>query len=207
MSVRGKRSHSHIRRLAAALVPRPLGTERYAPGGASASIDSADPPEADADALIAAFQVGAYSEARRRQRQARAREAAAHWSYVARIIARRMGDEPCAEPSLRRAMDANLTSGREASPARLPEPFSGVRQLDELERILNARPQQFRLQFFAAAGDRGPTIVAETVIPAPDASSAIRAAADEPWPAQAIGLRILDPEGREIFEQLRADRR
>jgi hypothetical protein len=79
--------------------------------------------------------------------------------------------------------------------------------LDELERILNAKPQQFRLQFFATAGDLGPTIVAETVIPALDASSAIRAAADEPWPARAIGLRILDLEGREIFEQLKADRR
>jgi hypothetical protein len=207
MSVRGNRSHSHIRRLAAALVPRPLGTERGGPEAASVGIDSADPPEADADALIAAFQVRAYSEARRRQRQARAREAAAHWSYVARIIALRTGVEPGAEPSLRRAMDADLTSDRETSPARLPERFSGVRQLDELERILNAKPQQFRLQFFAAAGDHGPTIVAETVIPAPDASSAIRAAANEPWPAQAIGLRLLDREGREIFEQLRADRR
>lgn len=79
--------------------------------------------------------------------------------------------------------------------------------MDELERILNARPQPFRLQFFAAAGDHGPNIVAETVISARDASGAIRAAADEPWPAQAIGLRILDPEGAEIFEQMRADRR
>jgi hypothetical protein len=204
MSVRGKRSHSHIRRLAAALVPRPLGTERDA---ASAGIDSAGPPEADADALIAAFRVRAYSEARRRQRQARAREAAAHWGYVATIIARRTGAEPGAEPLFRRATDADLPPDRETSPRRLPEPFSGVTLLDELERILNARPQEFRLQFFAAAGDHGPTIVAETVIPAPDASSAIRAAADEPWPAQAIGLRILDPEGREIFEQLKADRR
>jgi hypothetical protein len=104
-------------------------------------------------------------------------------------------------------VDADLTTDREATPARSPEPFSEVGQLDELERILNAKSQQFRLQFFAVAGDHGPTIVAETVIPAPDASSAIRAAADTPWPAQAIGLRILDPEGREIFERLRADRR
>jgi hypothetical protein len=207
MSVRGKRSHSHIRRLAAALVPRPLATGRGAPEAASVSIASADRPEAEADALIAAFLVRAYSEARRRQRQARAWETAAHWGYVARIIALRTGAAPGAEPPLRRAMDANLTSDRETSPARLPEPFSGIRQLDELERILNAKPQQFRLQFFAVAGDHGPTIVAETVIPASDSSSAIRAAADEPWPAQAIGLRILDPEGREIFEQLKADRR
>lgn len=207
MSVRGKRSHSQIRRLAAALVPRPIGTELGAPEAAFVSIDSAAPPEADADALIAAFQARAYSEARRRQRQARAREAAAHWSYVAHIIAGRAGAEPGSEPSLRSGMDADLTSHWETSAVRPAEPFSGVGQLEELERILSAKSQQFRLQFFAVAGDHGPTIVAETVIPAPDASSAIRAAANERWPAQAIGLRILDPEGREIFEQLRADRR
>jgi hypothetical protein len=79
--------------------------------------------------------------------------------------------------------------------------------LDELERILAARSQRFRLQFFAVADDRGPSIVAETEIQAADASAAIRAAAVADWPPRAIGLRILDHEGREIFERLRADRR
>ena len=79
--------------------------------------------------------------------------------------------------------------------------------MDELECILAARPQRFRLQFFAVADDRGPSIVAETEIQAADASAAIRAAVDADWPPRAIGLRILDPDGREIFERLRADRR
>jgi hypothetical protein len=79
--------------------------------------------------------------------------------------------------------------------------------LEELERILDAKPQRFRLQFFAVAGDLGPTIVAETDIRAADASDAIRVAAEAPWPPRAIGVRVLDREGREIFEQLKADRR
>jgi hypothetical protein len=99
--------------------------------------------------------------------------------------------------------EAGATSGRDGS----PKPFSEIDPLDELERILAARPQRFRLQFFAAADDRGPSIVAETEIQAADASAAIRAAADADWPPRAIGLRILDHEGREIFERLRADRR
>jgi len=99
--------------------------------------------------------------------------------------------------------EAGATSGRDGS----PEPFSEIDPLDELERILAARPQRFRLQFFAVADDRGPSIVAETEIQAADASAAIRAAADADWPPRAIGLRILDHEGREIFERLRADRR
>ena len=105
---------------------------------------------------------------------------------------------------LRRPMARlGVTSGRNGS----PRPFSEIDPLDELERILAARPRRFRLQFFAVADDRGPSIVAETEIQAADASAAIRAAADADWPPRAIGLRILDHEGREIFERLRADRR
>ncbi len=101
-----------------------------------------------------------------------------------------------------RAAEAGLRSGRDES----PDPFSEIDPLDELERILAARPQLFRLQFFAVADDRGPSVIAETEIQAADASAAIRAAAGAEWPPRAIGLRILDREGREIFERLRADR-
>jgi hypothetical protein len=199
MSGRERRRHSSIRRLGARIV-------RPSSATAETEIDGARSPEAEADALIATFRARAYSEARRRQRQARSREAAAHWGHVARIIARRSRAAPGIEPPLRRAMGANLTPDREGWPVRAPEPFSEVRQLDELERILNARPQQFRLQFFAVAGADGPAIVAEADIQATDASDAIRAAADAPLPPQAIGVRVLDREGREIFEQLKADR-
>ena len=79
--------------------------------------------------------------------------------------------------------------------------------MDELVRILSARPQQFRLQFFAVADERGPAIVQEIALDAPDLEAAARAAAGSPWPQGAIGLRILDRDGRELFEQLKADRR
>jgi hypothetical protein len=107
----------------------------------------------------------------------------------------------------RRAMDAGRMSDRDASPARSPGFFSEVMQLEELERVLHVKPRHFRLQFFAVAGDHGPTVVAESDIRAADASDAIRAAADAVWPPRAIGLRVLDREGYEIFEQLKADRR
>jgi hypothetical protein len=190
-----------MRSLGAAFAAPPPGRAHDATTGAReaalVSIDSAQTPEADADALIAAFRVRAFSEARRRQRQARAAESAAHWSHVAKIIARRTGPQSRAEPSFRRAIDANRQS---------PSPFAEVRPLEELERILDARPHHFRLQFFSVATELGPTVVAETEIRAADATGAIREAADAVWPAQAIGLRVLDREGREIFEQLKADR-
>lgn len=100
---------------------------------------------------------------------------------------------------------AGVAFGRDRS----NDPFSEIDPLDELERILAARPQRFTLQFFAAAAanERGPSVIAEIEIEAADASAAIRAAVEEDWPPRALGLRILDNEGREIFERLKADRR
>jgi hypothetical protein len=194
MSVRGRTTYSRPRRPAA-----PVATAR-APEPAVARLDDPNALEADADALMAAFQLRAYSEARRRQREARSAGAAAHWDWVAGLVARRIGAPPAAGPSTR---DAGLASARDRS----PHPYSEVDPLDELERILAARPQPFRLQFYTVANESGPAILAETEIETADASSAIRAAADADWPPRAIGLRIIDREGREIFERLKADRR
>jgi hypothetical protein len=102
-----------------------------------------------------------------------------------------------------RAPEGGLRAGRSG----WSDPISEIDPLDELDRILFARPQRFRLQFFAAADDHGPAILAETEMEATDASAAIRASADANWPPGALGLRIIDHEGREIFERLRADRR
>ncbi len=194
MSVRGKRTYSRPRRPAASFA------SARAPEPAVVRLDDAHALEADADALMAAFQRRAYSEARRRQREARGVDTAAHWEWVAGLVARRIGAPPAAGPSTR---NAGIASARDRS----PHPYSEVDPLDELERILAARPQRFRLQFFTVASESGPAILAETEIEAADASSAIRAAADADWPPRAIGLRVIDREGREIFERLKADRR
>jgi hypothetical protein len=85
--------------------------------------------------------------------------------------------------------------------------FFQVDPLDELERILAVRLQCFRLQFFGAGADHGPAVLTETEIQAPDASAAIREAAAAGWPPRSVGLRLLDLEGREIFERLKADLR
>ena len=169
------------------------------------SIDAVT-PEADADQLIASFRVRAYSEARRRQRQAQATDAAKHWGDVARLIARRAGEQRDAQPS-RTEGDIDLADGREDLPARRPIRFFEVDPLDELERMLAARPQRFRLQFFGVAADHGPAVLTETEIQAADASGAILEATAANWPPRAVGLRLFDLEGREIFERLKADLR
>jgi hypothetical protein len=169
--------------------------------------ETAETPEADADRLIAAFRLRAYSEARRRQRQAQASDAVAHWSEVARLIARRSGEASDTRSQPQTEGDVDLAGAREDLPRPWPIRFFEVDPLDELERVLAVKPQRFRLQFFGVGADLGPAILTETEIQAPDASGAILAAAQAIWPPRAVGLRVLDLEGREIFERLKADMR
>src|SRR6185312_663788 len=195
MSISGRRSRPRIRRSLAA--PSSAGEQAPRESGGTA--------EADAGRLIATFGLGAYAEARRRQRQARASEAAAHWAHAASLIARRTGERRDGEFPARAKPDAGLAGGGGDLPGPWPIRFFEADPLDELERVLAVRPQWFRLQFFGAGPDLGPLVLGETEIEAPDATSAIRAAAEAAWPARAVGLRVLDLEGREIFERLKAD--
>ena len=195
MSIRGRRSYSRIR---GPFAPPPRAGEQ-------AARESGGTPEADSGRLIAGFGCGAYAEARRRQRQTRASEAGAHWAHVASLIARRTGEPRDGEFPARAKPDAGLAGGGENLPGPWPIRFFEVDPLDELERVLGVRLQCFRLQFFGAGPDLGPLVLGETEIEAPDASGAIRAAAQAAWPTRAVGLRVLDLEGREIFERLKAD--
>jgi hypothetical protein len=174
---------------------------------APADVDSAETPRADANQLIAAFRVRAYAEARRRQRQAAAPEAAGHWGEVASLIARRAGEPRQDQMPTRTELNAKAAHGGGALGAGAGVRFFEVDPVDELERTLAARPQSFRLQFFGAGADHGPAVLTETEIQADDASDAIRAAVAAKWPSRAIGLRLLDLDGREIFERLKADLR
>jgi hypothetical protein len=135
MSTRGRPSHSHVRRLRAP----PLKTR------AATDVESAKTPLADANQLIASFRVRAYSEARRRQREAGAPAAAAHWSQVSNLIARRAGERGGDESSARTESDGDVAYGAEALGARAPVRLFEVDPVDELERILAVRPQRFRL--------------------------------------------------------------
>jgi len=169
----------------------------------AADVEIAESPQADAELLMATFRVRAYSEARQRQRGAATPEAASHWARVANLITRRT--QGLSEPSTGE-LDLRAARSRE----RGVRPFVGffeVDTLDELERVLAARPQHFRLQFFGAGADLGPAVLSESEFEATDASEAIRDAVAATWPPRAVGLRLLDLEGREISERLKADLR
>lgn len=66
--------------------------------------------------------------------------------------------------------------------------------------------QGFRLQSFGVSKSQRPTIVHETNIDDEDGTSAIRAAMLADWPRNAIGVRVFDHQGFQVFERLKADR-
>ena len=69
------------------------------------------------------------------------------------------------------------------------------------------RPRKFLLQFFGVGPGRRPIIVSEIGIQATDVAAAIRQSTVAIWPPNAIGMRILNPEGHKVLEQLKPDRR
>ena len=163
--------------------------------------------DAEAEALIRTFRDGAYSEARRREHEASSDEIAKDWSRVALAIAHKMGGRVGVDPSTRIAMGALLVPDREPVASRPRASRSALSQVDQLDRILGARPPPFRIQFVGSASDCGSSILKEIEIQASNLSASIVAAAIVAWPPGTIGLRILDREGREVFGRQKADRR
>ncbi len=163
--------------------------------------------DAEAEALIRDLGDRAYSEARRRESEASSDAIAKDWGRVALSVARRMEKRLGFETAAGTATNAGLAPDRGPAPARQPQPESKIGAADEPKPTLAGKRQRFRVQFLGAAADRGPAILKEVEIQAADVSDAIVAAANATWPPHTIGLRILDREGREVFERQKADRR
>lgn len=141
--------------------------------------------DAEAEALLHAFGVGAYSEARRREREASSDAIAADWSQVALKVAR---------------LAAGLIDGVGSPTAASPP----VQASNDREPSL-ARTQPYRIQFVRFSPGRETSSLDEVLIEASDTSAAIIAAACARWPPQTRELRILDRTGRQVFERKAGD--
>jgi hypothetical protein len=64
---------------------------------------------------------------------------------------------------------------------------------------MTRQAQQFRVRYIGRSGT-----VHEVEIAARDTADAIRAAREAPWPPKAVGFRLIDTEGQEVFEQLKS---
>ncbi len=112
---------------------------------------------------------------------------------------------PCRKPA-----NTNLRAGLPSSP---PGSSEKVQPLERNHPDLRfdrytggaARPlaqtQPFRIQFIRFSSGRATLLLDEVQIEASDASAAIIAAACAAWPPQTKELRILDRNGRQVFER------
>jgi hypothetical protein len=162
--------------------------------------------EAEAEELIRLLGGDAYGEARWREQVASSRAMAQEWNLIALAIGRQAGRRLGLNVSTRMAMNAVFAPDREPTERKPPRSHSELAPSDELKRILTAKPQPFRIQFMGAALDRGLSILGEVEVQALDVSAAIVAAANLAFPPKTVALRILDREGREVFERHKADR-
>ena len=118
--------------------------------------DQAERIEAEADALISDLGDGAYSEARRRAREASSDEMEREWSRVALAIARKTGKHVGLDTATRMAMEADF-SVREGGTAGESEPLDDIDPLDELMRIVSETPARppYRIQFVGVGAEQG----------------------------------------------------
>ena len=162
--------------------------------------EQAERIEAEAEALISDLGDGAYSEARRRAREASSDEMEREWSRVALAVARKTGRKVGLDTATRMVKDADF-SVREGGTAGESEPFEETDPLDELVRIVAETPTRppYRIQFVGGEGERGTSILKEVRLNASDPSEAVREASRLRWPPRAIGFRLIDRDGQEVF--------
>jgi hypothetical protein len=67
---------------------------------------------------------------------------------------------------------------------------------------MTPRAKTFRIRYFGRAGTLNDVEIAKR-----DLTAAILAAREAQWPPNAIGFRLIDIDGREVFEQLKSELR
>jgi hypothetical protein len=64
----------------------------------------------------------------------------------------------------------------------------------------------YRLQFLGGPTAHGTAVLIETNVVAGSVDAAIRHAAEAEWPPGATALRLVDLDGREVYERTKVDR-
>ena len=163
--------------------------------------DQAERIGTEAAALISGLGDGAYSEARRRAREASSDEMEREWNRVALTIAHKTGRQVGLDTATRMAAaDPDFSSTEDATEPR-SEPLEDIDPLDELMRIVSETPARppYRIQFVGGEGERGTSILKEVRLNASYPFEAVREASRLRWPPRAIGFRLIDADGQEVF--------
>ena len=71
---------------------------------------------------------------------------------------------------------------------------------------MSLRSATYRLQFLGPPTEQGAPVLAETTVRVANIEGAIRHAADAEWPPGVHALRLVDLDGQEVYERLKAGR-
>ncbi len=135
-----------------------------------------------------------------RAREASSDEMEREWSRIALAIARKTGKPVGLDTSTRMAAEADFSPSEHGPEAR-SGPLEDIDPLHELMRIVSETPARppYRIQFVRREGERGTSILKEVRLNASDPSEAVREASRLRWPRHAIGFRLIDRDGQEVF--------
>ena len=88
------------------------------------------------------------------------------------------------------------------------DPSPELYRLDDLVRTISAAtgPEHYRVLLVRGGTARHPDVLSEVGIYAADEPSAIRQAFHIAWPPEAIGIVLIDHQGREVFGRDNAER-
>jgi hypothetical protein len=153
--------------------------------------------EAEAEALVDELGFGAYAEARLRERDANDFSELRYWSQVTLAIARKVGKRVALDSATRMTISADFARMLETT----GQHDQGRPQLESAGSLRpeKAQASSFRLQFLGASADGSWAVLAVVEVRALDVSAAIREAARIAWPPRAIGFRLIDRQGHEVF--------
>ena len=127
------------------------------------------------------------------------RRIAKDWGRIALAVAHKTGKRVGLDTATRMGKDASFSLERDRTEPQ-HQPPKKTDPVDELMRIVSEAPSlPYRVQFLGARTDRGPSILKEVDLRASEPSEAVREAARLRWPPRAIGFRLIDGDGREVF--------
>lgn len=156
--------------------------------------------------------VDADSEARRGGREvknlAKSRAERGNWARAALAAAQQTSKRLGLGSAIRTAPEPDVPTVEEEAPSPPSVSVPEQTRSNELVRAISAAagPDHYRLLLVTGGTARRPEVLNEVGIYASDASTAIRQAFHIAWPPEAIGVILLDHQGREVFGRDNADR-
>jgi hypothetical protein len=123
---------------------------------------------------------------------------ARYWEQVAQIV----------EDHIQKHAPLDIATPKQPSAGRIRSPKLQRRNSGQVEAAppgFGSTLRHFHLRYFGVVAEHGLDVMNETDLEVVDQSAAVLAVGDLPWPAWAVGVRVVDEKGRLVFDRLKSD--